>query len=84
MRKLMALVSLITLLVPECGWSQAQPGKTKASLSKGPVVASAPKQAAAPQAREASAAAESPATKLPIRRVVLYKNGVGYFEHLGR
>src|SRR5690348_4321975 len=22
--------------------------------------------------------------KLPIRRVVLYKNGVGYFEHLGR
>jgi hypothetical protein len=25
----------------------------------------------------------SPA-KLPVRRVVLYKNGVGYFEHLGR
>src|SRR6202140_839424 len=23
------------------------------------------------------------AAKLPIRRVVLYKNGVGYFEHLG-
>jgi hypothetical protein len=23
------------------------------------------------------------ATKLPVRRVVLYKNGVGYFEHLG-
>src|SRR5262249_47336224 len=22
--------------------------------------------------------------RLPIRRVVLYKNGVGYFEHLGR
>jgi hypothetical protein len=21
--------------------------------------------------------------KLPIKRVVLYKNGVGYFEHLG-
>ena len=21
--------------------------------------------------------------KLPVRRVVLYKNGVGYFEHLG-
>jgi hypothetical protein len=35
----------------------------------------------------ASAATESanPATaKLPVRRVVLYKNGVGYFEHLGR
>jgi hypothetical protein len=26
---------------------------------------------------------ESPAAKLPIRRVVLYKTGVGYFEHLG-
>lgn len=27
----------------------------------------------------------SPGTsKLPVRRVVLYKNGVGYFEHLGR
>lgn len=24
------------------------------------------------------------AEKLPVRRVVLYKNGVGYFEHLGR
>jgi hypothetical protein len=27
----------------------------------------------------------SPATaRLPVRRVVLYKNGIGYFEHLGR
>jgi len=31
-----------------------------------------------------SAAESSEATKLPVRRVVLYKNGVGYFEHLGR
>lgn len=28
--------------------------------------------------------ANSAAAKLPVRRVVLYKNGVGYFEHLGR
>jgi Carboxypeptidase regulatory-like domain len=27
--------------------------------------------------------AESTATKLPVRRVILYKSGVGYFEHLG-
>jgi Carboxypeptidase regulatory-like domain len=27
---------------------------------------------------------ESSATKLPVRRVILYKTGVGYFEHLGR
>jgi hypothetical protein len=26
---------------------------------------------------------ESAATQLPVRRVVLYKSGVGYFEHLG-
>src|SRR5208282_1162749 len=37
-------------------------------------------------AREAAAGneAETGAAKLPVRRVVLYKNGVGYFEHLGR
>ena len=38
--------------------------------------------AQAPAARRASAEDES--DKLPVRRVVLYKNGVGYFEHLGR
>ncbi|MGB9067445.1 MAG: carboxypeptidase regulatory-like domain-containing protein [Candidatus Acidiferrales bacterium] len=27
---------------------------------------------------------ESTATRLPVRRVILYKTGVGYFEHLGR
>src|SRR6267142_198436 len=27
---------------------------------------------------------EAQAPELPVRRVVLYKNGVGYFEHLGR
>ena len=25
-----------------------------------------------------------PSPKLPVRRVILYKNGIGYFEHLGR
>ena len=34
-------------------------------------------------AREVRSSAE-PAASLPVRRVVLYKNGVGYFEHLGR
>jgi hypothetical protein len=37
-------------------------------------------QAAAEESR--ASATESPA-KLPVRRVVLYKNGVGFFEHLG-
>ncbi|MGB7025227.1 MAG: carboxypeptidase regulatory-like domain-containing protein [Candidatus Acidiferrales bacterium] len=30
-----------------------------------------------------AASDETTATKLPVRRVVLYKGGVGYFEHLG-
>src|SRR5207244_991053 len=28
--------------------------------------------------------AAQPADRLPVKRVVLYKSGVGYFEHLGR
>jgi len=35
-------------------------------------------------AKEVRGAATEPAASLPVRRVVLYKNGVGYFEHLGR
>src|SRR5262245_62603799 len=41
--------------------------------------AQTPQTPAAPAAREAA-----PANRLPVRRVVLYKSGVGYFEHLGR
>ncbi|HEY2153208.1 MAG TPA: carboxypeptidase regulatory-like domain-containing protein [Vicinamibacterales bacterium] len=44
-------------------------------------------QAPEPQTRPAASASAAPAapiTKLPVRRVVLYKNGVGYFEHVGR
>ena len=33
---------------------------------------------------DAAAPASASAARLPVRRVVLYKNGVGYFEHLGR
>ena len=33
---------------------------------------------------ERTAGAGEHADKLPVRRVVLYKNGVGYFEHVGR
>ena len=39
-------------------------------------------QSPAPAPRVAAPAAA--AAKLPVRRVVLYKNGVGYFEHVGR
>ena len=41
--------------------------------------------AAANEERDSSAGSSSESgAKLPVRRVVLYKNGVGYFEHLGR
>jgi hypothetical protein len=33
---------------------------------------------------EPSGAGAQSSAKLPVRRVVLYKNGIGYFEHLGR
>jgi hypothetical protein len=33
---------------------------------------------------ESSASNETSTANLPVRRVVLYKTGVGYFEHLGR
>src|SRR5688572_19391681 len=48
-----------------------------------------PPQAAAPRpAQPPRSATSAPATatgaRLPVRRVVLYKSGVGYFEHVGR
>ncbi len=50
---------------------------------------SAPPQTTAKQAASSPATPgshtpeESAAAKLPVRRVILYKTGVGYFEHLG-
>jgi hypothetical protein len=47
--------------------------------------AATPSTAAGNEARESSPSGSyESAAKLPVRRVVLYKNGVGYFEHLGR
>jgi hypothetical protein len=56
------------------------------------VLATAPMQGQTPAARagaqeqppRAAAPAPSPGARLPVRRVVLYKSGIGYFEHLGR
>jgi hypothetical protein len=56
------------------------------ALQVGPISAQEnPKvQTKAPDARETVATSSGESTRLPVRRVVLYKNGVGYFEHLGR
>lgn len=54
-----------------------------------PALLSAQENIAAARQKVASTEGQSvtqdgDAEKLPVRRVVLYKNGVGYFEHLGR
>jgi len=54
---------------------QSSPGQQK------PATATKLPSAETALARES---AHASAAKLPVRRVVLYKNGVGYFEHLGR
>ena len=63
---------MVCLLVFNFTFSHAQ--------EKGPPAAKGQAAAAAAEAR--SEGAQSGA-KLPVKRVVLYKNGVGYFEHLG-
>ena len=40
--------------------------------------------AAPPTMKDPRLPASDTTEQLPVRRVVLYKNGVGYFEHLGR
>ncbi len=50
-----------------------------------PFPSSAQQQQNPQPVRVASVSApEAPVPDLPVRRVVLYKNGVGYFEHIGR
>ena len=69
----MKVVSLgvLTLLV----FASPLPAQTKASAPPPPkTIESAPEPHSSP--------ASSP-SKLPVRRVILYKNGVGFFEHLG-
>jgi len=68
MKKVFAIVCTLILVLQPL-FGDENPGK----LGKG-------KSSAAAVAEAASV----DAAKLPIRRVVLYKNGVGYFEHLGR
>ena len=45
---------------------------------------SAPSTPRTPVAAPAGAPDQAAADRLPIKRVVLYKNGVGFFEHVGR
>jgi len=65
------VVQLLCLFLLSCNPIPAQENASRAARSKNPEA----------EPREgANAAAE----RLPVRRVVLYKNGIGYFEHLGK
>src|ERR1700722_4385201 len=66
----------VCLLVCDLGLSQQSAKQTAPPRS-------AATNGAASEVRS-DASESSSAGKLPVRRVVLYKNGVGYFEHLGR
>src|SRR6266404_3580189 len=70
---LMRWVLPVLCLVMSCSSSPAQ---EKTNRNTKPKTAEA-----STDARENQIATTA---KLPVRRVVLYKNGVGYFEHLGR
>jgi hypothetical protein len=75
-RKIEGLLLLLIASAALTGLAFAQQGAQKP----------APKAAAtaAPAAAKPSAAAPATPQKLPLRRVVLYKSGIGYFEHDGR
>jgi hypothetical protein len=70
----------VCLLVCNLALSQQQ-AKQTAPQRSAPASSSATAEA---ETHSDAAAESSSAGKLPVRRVVLYKNGVGYFEHLGR
>jgi hypothetical protein len=60
-------------------------GQTPPAAAPAPVTP--PRQAQPPQPPRTSpgpTATTAAGARLPVRRVVLYKSGVGYFEHLGR
>jgi len=72
-----SLVAFTLTVLAQSSPSAASPAPNGAAKAKGGAKASETSNAAAPTATP-------PAIKdLPVRKVVLYKNGVGYFEHAG-
>src|SRR3979409_1924669 len=57
---------------------------SQAQTKPGPITSQKVTSQSQTAAKEVLGDSAEPAAKLPVRRVVLYKNGVGYFEHLGR
>src|SRR5271170_2153828 len=83
-RTLLSGCLLLILTFPALAQEKPAPGAAAKPAAAAP--GGTQPRVAAPPATQAAAGseAETGAAKLPVRRVVLYKNGVGYFEHLGR
>src|SRR6201994_3092403 len=80
MTRILAVLS-VCLFVCSISYTQQQ---DQAKRPIAPNSNSAVSAASAASEARTDATESSSAGKLPVRRVVLYKNGVGYFEHLGR
>jgi hypothetical protein len=74
MRKFFLALFALLLVLPVALFAQTAPAKKP----------SAPAATASGDVPKTATSGEATATKLPVKRVVLFKNGVGYFEHLGR
>ncbi len=75
---LFALV-IATIAIPTVASAQSKANSVAKQPAK--VIEAAPANPAAPAQ---SSSEDSSATPLPVRKVILYKTGVGYFEHLGQ
>src|SRR6201995_4417921 len=80
MTRILAVLS-VCLFVCSISYTQQQ---DQAKRPIAPNSNSAVSAASAASEARSETSESSSAGKLPVRRVVLYKNGVGYFEHLGR
>jgi hypothetical protein len=72
-------VVIATIAIPTVASAQNKANSVAKQPAK--VIEAAPANPAAPAEPSSE---DSSAAKLPVRKVILYKTGVGYFEHLGQ
>jgi len=81
-RKYILWFCIAALAVAQCAGAQPRQDKGTKQSTREKTGAAAKTQHAS--GKQSASDEEMAATKLPVRRVVLYKGGVGYFEHLGQ
>jgi len=86
MRQTLPIVAGLLILLPLAGaGSVAQRPPPRSAAAPPTTPGPPPRPATAVPATQPDPAAATPAAgRQPVRRVVLYKSGVGYFEHVGR